>query len=81
VFTRKAISNLEPLVVDVIDSIARDSGRQGCLRCGGGLRALFPVEVISSMLASPKEGQQQIRLWTTSSCTVSVTIPTSPRAG
>jgi len=26
--------------------------------------ALFPVEVISSMLGIPKEGQQQIRLWT-----------------
>jgi cytochrome P450 len=64
VFTRKAISNLEPLVVDVIDSIARDLADKDAFDVVADFAALFPVEVISSMLGIPRERQQQIRLWT-----------------
>jgi cytochrome P450 len=64
VFTRKAIANLEPLVIDVIDSIVADLAGRETFDMVADFAALFPVEVIASMLGIPKGERQQIRLWT-----------------
>jgi cytochrome P450 len=64
VFTRKAVADLEPLVAQVIDAILdRLSGRSS-FDMVADFAALFPVEIISSMLGIPEGERQQIRIWT-----------------
>jgi cytochrome P450 len=64
VFTKAAIANLEPLVVEVVTSyIDALSGRDD-FDLVADFAALFPVEIISSMLGVPPGERQQIRLWT-----------------
>jgi cytochrome P450 len=64
VFTRRAIADLEPLVAGVIASIVADLDGRDSFDMVADFGALFPVEVISSMLGVPAGERQQIRLWT-----------------
>jgi len=64
VFTRRAIDGLEPLVTKVIaDFLDQLTGRES-FDMVADFAALFPVEVISTMLGIPEGERQQIRLWT-----------------
>src|ERR1700739_870362 len=64
VFTRSAIANLEPLVSEVISSYLDELTSKSDFHVVADFAALFPVEIISSMLGVPAGEQQQIRLWT-----------------
>ena len=65
VFTKAAIANLEPLVVRRRDLLHRRAQRQRQnFDIVADFAALFPVEIISSMLGVPPGERQQIRLWT-----------------
>ena len=64
VFTRAAIANLEPLVTDVVTFYAQALAAQDHFDVVADFAALFPVEIISSMLGVPSGERQQIRLWT-----------------
>jgi cytochrome P450 len=62
-FSRRAIGGLEPLVSQVIDRYLDDlAGRRG-FDVVGEFAALFPVEVISSILGVPEGERQQVRHW------------------
>ncbi|MBV9091766.1 MAG: cytochrome P450 [Mycobacteriaceae bacterium] len=62
VFTPRAISNLEDMVREKIyDVIARLN--PSSFDIVADFSALFPVEVITTMLGVPPEDRQQIRLW------------------
>src|ERR1700727_3640871 len=63
VFTKAAIANLEPLGVQVVTEYVETlNGRQN-FDVVADFAALFPVEIISSMLGVPAGERQQIRLW------------------
>ena len=64
VFTKAAISNLEPLVTDIVTSHVQALAGQDHFDLVADFAALFPVEIISSMLGVPDGERQQIRLWT-----------------
>jgi cytochrome P450 len=64
VFTRKAIDDLEPLVTRVMGSFLDKLAGRDRFDMVADFAALFPVEVISSMLGIPEGERQQIRLWT-----------------
>jgi cytochrome P450 len=64
VFTRKAIDDLEPLVSRVMASCLDKLAGRDQFDMVDDFAALFPVEVISSMLGIPEGERQQIRLWT-----------------
>jgi cytochrome P450 len=64
VFTKAAIANLEPLVVDVVASYVGALAGKDEFDVVADFAALFPVEIISSMLGVPPGERQQIRLWT-----------------
>ncbi|MGB9252998.1 MAG: cytochrome P450 [Mycobacterium sp.] len=64
VFTKAAIANLEPLVIDVVTSCADALAGRKDFDIVADFAALFPVEIISSMLGVPAGERQQIRLWT-----------------
>jgi cytochrome P450 len=64
VFTKAAIANLEPLVSDVVTSHVQALAGQDHFDLVADFAALFPVEIISSMLGVPDGERQQIRLWT-----------------
>jgi cytochrome P450 len=64
VFTRRAIAGLETLVADVITSYLDGLRGKDSFDLVADFAALFPVEVISSMLGIPQGRRQQIRLWT-----------------
>jgi cytochrome P450 len=64
VFTKAAIANLEPLVTDVVDSHVQALKGKEQFDFVADFAALFPVEIISSMLGVPAGERQQIRLWT-----------------
>jgi cytochrome P450 len=64
VFTRRAIADLEPLVTRVIAGFAAELSGKTSFDMVADFAALFPVEVISSMLGIPAGERQQIRLWT-----------------
>jgi cytochrome P450 len=63
-FTRAAIANLEPLVFGVISSYVNELAGKESFDIVADFAALFPVEIISSMLGVPAGERQQIRLWT-----------------
>jgi len=62
VFTPRAIAALEPMIrakiTDVADTLDPDS-----FDAVADFAALFPVEIISTMLGVPAEHRQQVRLW------------------
>src|ERR1700737_395547 len=64
VFTKAAIANLEPLVVEVVTSYIDALKDRQDFDVVADFAALFPVEIISSMLGVPAGERQQIRLWT-----------------
>jgi cytochrome P450 len=64
VFTKAAIANLEPLVTDVVTSHVQALADRTQFDLVADFAALFPVEIISSMLGVPPGERQQIRLWT-----------------
>ncbi|MCW2691080.1 MAG: cytochrome [Mycobacterium sp.] len=64
VFTKAAIANLEPLVVEVVTSYLDALSGKDDFDLVADFAALFPVEIISSMLGVPQGERQQIRLWT-----------------
>src|SRR3984893_1055921 len=63
-FTKAAIANLEPLVTDVVTSYVQALAGKEDFDVVADFAALFPVEIISSMLGVPPGERQQIRLWT-----------------
>jgi cytochrome P450 len=64
VFTKAAIANLEPLVSDVVTFYVQALAGRDQFDLVADFAALFPVEIISSMLGVPAGERQQIRLWT-----------------
>src|ERR1700704_2219460 len=64
VFTKAAIANLEPLVTDVVTFYVQALAGRAQFDLVADFAALFPVEIISSMLGVPSGERQQIRLWT-----------------
>src|SRR6202044_3053908 len=64
VFTKAAIANLEPLVVQVVTEYVETLKDRQNFDVVADFAALFPVEIISSMLGVPAGERQQIRLWT-----------------
>jgi cytochrome P450 len=64
VFTKAAIANLEPLVTDVVTSYVQALAGKDQFDLVADFAALFPVEIISSMLGVPAGERQQIRVWT-----------------
>jgi cytochrome P450 len=64
VFTKAAIANLEPLVTDVVTFYVQALAGRDQFDLVADFAALFPVEIISSMLGVPSGERQQIRLWT-----------------
>jgi cytochrome P450 len=64
VFTKAAIANLEPLVTDVVTFYVQTLAGKDQFDLVADFAALFPVEIISSMLGVPAGERQQIRLWT-----------------
>jgi cytochrome P450 len=64
VFTRRAIDGLEPLVTKVIAGFLDQLTGRESFDMVADFAALFPVEVISTMLGIPEGERQQIRLWT-----------------
>jgi cytochrome P450 len=64
VFTKAAIADLEPLVVDAVTSYVQALAGKDDFDVVADFAALFPVEIISSMLGVPGGERQQIRLWT-----------------
>ncbi len=64
VFTRAAITELEPLVAEVVTAYLDQLAGKDDFDIVADFAALFPVEIISSMLGVPEGERQQIRLWT-----------------
>jgi cytochrome P450 len=64
VFTRKAVADLEPLVGEVINATLDPLSDRSSFDMVADFAALFPVEIISTMLGIPAGERQQIRLWT-----------------
>lgn len=62
VFTPRAISNLEPMVREVISGYL-DRAPQPSFDVVQDFSGPFPVEIITTMLGVPQEHRQQIRHW------------------
>lgn len=62
VFTPRAIAALEPMIRDTVTNFA-DRLDPYNFDAVAEFSALFPVEVISTMLGVPPDDRQQIRLW------------------
>lgn len=62
VFTPRAIASLEAMVRGTIDGVARQLD-PASFDAVADFAALFPVEIITSMLGVPAEDRQQLRLW------------------
>lgn len=62
-FSRKAIGSLEQMVSDVIDGLLDGLVGRRSFDIVAEFAALFPVEVISSILGVPEGERQQVRLW------------------
>lgn len=62
VFTPRAIEAMRPLVTGLIDRYLSATDPAG-FDVVQDFSALFPVEVITTMLGVPEEDRQQIRLW------------------
>ena len=62
VFTPRAIASLEQMVRDTIDRHVKQLDPSS-FDAVADFAALFPVEIITSMLGVPAEDRQQLRLW------------------
>ena len=62
-FSRNAIGGLEPLVAEVIDGYLDALSDRNEFDLVAEFAALFPVEVISTILGVPEGERQQVRLW------------------
>lgn len=62
VFTPRAIEAMRPLVIGLVDRYLDATDPAG-FDVVQDFSALFPVEVITTMLGVPEEDRQQIRLW------------------
>ncbi len=62
-FSRRAIGSLEPLVATVISDLLDGLSGRAEFDVVSEFAALFPVEVISSMLGVPEGERQKIRVW------------------
>jgi cytochrome P450 len=63
VFTPRAVAALEPMIRQKIMDVANTLNRTA-FDVVADFGAIFPVEVISTMLGVPEEHRQQVRLWT-----------------
>ena len=63
VFTPRAISNLEPMVREVVVEQLEPLEGRDTFDFVADFSAPFPVEIISRMLGVPKDDRQQIRHW------------------
>ena len=62
VFTPRAIASLEQMVRDTIDRYVKQLDPSS-FDAVADFAALFPVEIITSMLGVPAEDRQQLRVW------------------
>lgn len=62
VFTPRAMQALEPMIREKIGDVLA-TVRDGSFDAVEDFSALFPVEIITTMLGVPAESRQQIRLW------------------
>jgi len=62
VFTPRAIASLEPMVRAKINEVV-DTLDPSSFDAVADFSALFPVEIITTMLGVPAEDRQQLRLW------------------
>ena len=62
VFTPRSIAKLENMIRDIIEATARDIDVTS-FDMVEDFSALFPVEIITTMLGVPPDGRQQIRHW------------------
>ncbi|MGV0849504.1 cytochrome P450 [Mycolicibacterium phlei] len=62
VFTPRAIAKLEPMIRDIISGFAARIDPRS-FDAVEEFSALFPVEIITTMLGVPPDGRQQIRHW------------------
>jgi cytochrome P450 len=62
VFTPRAVTALEPMVRETIDSVVKRLD-PAAFDAVADFSALFPVEIITTMLGVPVEDRQQLRLW------------------
>lgn len=62
VFTPRAIAKLEPMIRGIVGDIAARIDTRS-FDVVDDFAALFPVEVITTMLGVPPDGRQQIRRW------------------
>jgi cytochrome P450 len=62
VFTPRAVAALEPMIREKVTEVANSLGRTG-FDVVADFSALFPVEVITTMLGVPPKHRQQIRVW------------------
>jgi cytochrome P450 len=62
-FSRNAIGSLEPLIAEVIDGYLDQLSGRKQFDLVAEFAALFPVEVISTILGVPEGERQQVRLW------------------
>jgi cytochrome P450 len=62
VFTPRAVTALEPMVRETIDSVVKRIDPVS-FDAVADFSALFPVEIITTMLGVPVEDRQQLRLW------------------
>jgi cytochrome P450 len=63
-FTRRTIDGLEPLVTGIVTKFLDQLQDRDTFDIVADFAALFPVEVISSMLGVPESERQQVRHWT-----------------
>jgi cytochrome P450 len=62
VFTPRAIAALEPMIRDKIYDVVKTLDPSG-FDAVADFAALFPVEIITTMLGVPAEDRQQLRIW------------------
>jgi cytochrome P450 len=62
VFTPRAVTALEPMIRETIDSVVKRLD-PASFDAVADFAALFPVEIITTMLGVPAEDRQQLRLW------------------
>jgi cytochrome P450 len=62
-FSRNAIGNLEPMIAGVINGFLDQLSGRTDFDAVAEFAALFPVEVISTILGVPEGERQQIRVW------------------
>ena len=63
-FTRRTIEGLEPLVVETVTRYLDELDARSTFDIVAEFAAVFPVEVISTMLGVPPSERQQVRRWT-----------------